>query len=118
VRIALLLKLAVLGLLIVAAFDGANLVRTAYGADRDAESAAIAASQTYRSTKNVQLAYDAAVAAINDPEAVVDPQTFSADEDGVVRLTVHRKSDSVVLRRVHEQWTEIAMSSNARPPSS
>lgn len=116
-RIALLLKLAVLALVIVAAFDGANLIRAGFGADNEAGEVARAATQNYDSSKNVQQAYDAAVAALTDSHDVIDPSTFVFDANGEVSLTVRRKADSVVLGRIRKSWTEITVKGSAGAPS-
>lgn len=117
-RIALFLKLGLLAVFVVLAFDGANLARSAYGADSEAGNVARAATTTYSSTKNVQAAYDAAVAALAHPDDVIDTKDFVFDANGAVTLTLHRKADSVVLGRLREQWTQITVSGHAARPSS
>ena len=89
----LTLVVALFGLL---AFDGIALVKTSFTAADHATGAAKAAADTYRSTKNAQAAYDAAVATVDPASEGIDPKTFSVNPaDG--RVTLEVKSEAVTL---------------------
>lgn len=89
---------AVLGLL---AFDGIALAKTSFTAADHATSAAKAAADTYRSSRNAQAAYDAAVAEIPAGSETIDPASFSVDPtDGAVTLEVRAQATTVWMQYV------------------
>ena len=115
-KIALLLKLGVLALVVVLGFDGASVARQAYRADREAGDAARVATRTFMATKNVQQAYDAAVAELPAGD-VIDPETFAVDDLGGVTLTLRSTADTVVLGRLRDTWTTLTVEGSANRPS-
>lgn len=96
-----LAKLAVtLGVLGVLAFDLISIGASRVGAADDAGNAAIAASQAWEETHDVQQAYNAAVDAAGEHGETVDTKNFVIDPDSTVHLTVRRTAKTVVLGHI------------------
>ena len=97
-----LTKVAVLlGVLGVFAFDGISLVHTRLMAADAATTAANAAAENFKTTKNVQLAYNAAIATVgSNPDASIETATFHVGSDGVVTLRLHLKATTLVVRHI------------------
>ena len=93
----LVLSLAVLGLL---AYDGMSLVTANFSAADHATVAAMAASDAYRSSHDVQVAYDAAVAAVAGEGDTIDTKTFVVTPDAHVTLVLHRTASSLWMHRI------------------
>jgi hypothetical protein len=92
----LVLVVAGLGLI---GFDGVALVKTNFTAADHASTAATAGADTYRQTKNVQQAYDAAVAAV--PGDTIDPNKFVVNPTtGTVKLTVTEQAVTLWVYRI------------------
>lgn len=109
----LALVIAVLGLL---AFDGIALVKTNFSAADHAGSAAVAGADTYRQTKDVQQAYNAAVAAASGD--TIDPKAFTVDPStGKVHLTVTEDAVTLWLQKIGplKKYTVIHASADATP---
>lgn len=87
-------------LLGVMAYDGVNVVVANVGAADDAVTAAREASDVLRSTRDVQAAYDAAVATLDSDDATIETETFLAGADGAVDLVVVRHPDTLWLQRL------------------
>lgn len=105
---------AVFGLL---AFDGIALVKTNFTAADHAASAAKTAAETYRTTKNPQAAYDAAVAQVTADDETIDPKSFSVSQDGRVKLEV--KAEAVTLWMHYlgplKKWTVVTQTGEGVP---
>ncbi len=97
-----LTKLALLlGVLGIFAFDGISLVHTHLTASDAATTAANAAAENFKTTKNVQLAYNAAIATVGtNPDATIETTTFHIGSDGVVTLRLHLKATTLILRHI------------------
>ena len=92
----LALAMSVLGLI---GFDGVALVKTNFTAADHAGTAASAGADTYRQTKNVQQAYDAALASV--PGDTIDPKTFLVNPaTGSVHLTVTEQAVTLWVYRI------------------
>lgn len=111
-----LLKLLPIVLLVIVIYDGANLARTAYGVDRDADDVARVAARAYSSTKDVNAAYNAAVASLKDGDTI--PQnSFAVDEFGTVTLEVSRGKDTLLIGKVKREWETFTVEGSAGRPS-
>ncbi len=109
----LTLVMAALGLL---AFDGIALIKTNFTAADHASAAASAGAETYRQTRNVQQAYDAAVEAASGN--LIEPKAFIVDPTtGKVSLTVTQDAVTLWVYRVGplKKYTVIRASSDATP---
>lgn len=94
----LALSVAVFGLV---AFDGIALVTTHFQAADHAETAALAAADTWKSTHDVQAAYNAAVAEVDASGETIDAKSFKVDaSDGHVTLTLHHEAATLWMHRV------------------
>lgn len=97
---------AVLGLVALVAFDGLAVASTTASVADQGSMAAREASEVWDATKNIQLAYNAAVASATEanPGNVVPTKGFSVDTDGTVHLVIRRESDTLLIHR----WTRTA----------
>ncbi len=93
----LALTLAVLGLVV---FDGVALVAATFQTEDAATSAARAAAESFRSSHDVQKAYDAAYAEVADSGDSVGTKDFRVAADGRVTLSVTRTAHTLVLRKI------------------
>ncbi|HWB65857.1 MAG TPA: hypothetical protein VG708_03395 [Mycobacteriales bacterium] len=85
--------LAVLG---IGGYDAVAVMPARMSAADDAQDAAYAASQTWRTTGNYSAAYQAAAASIaGDPETIAGGITF--DPDGTAHLVLHRRVDAILI---------------------
>lgn len=110
----LVATLAVLGVL---AFDAISLGSTRFSVEDDAQTAARAAVEVYRDSKDVQRAYDAALAELGDSGATVDAPTFAVAQDGSITLTVRTTAPTLVLEKVPplRDWAETSATVTGRP---
>ena len=109
----LVLAMALLGLI---GFDGVALVKTNFTAADHASTAAAAGADTYRQTKNVQQAYDAAVAAV--PGDTIDPKKFLVNPaTGSVHLTVTEEAVTLWVYRISplKKYTIVRASADGQP---
>jgi hypothetical protein len=88
---------ALLGLL---AFDGFTVVVASFGAADDATTAASAAADDFHTSKSVQSAYNAAVAAVSGKGDTVETTSFSIAQNGQVTLTVDRHPKTLWMHRI------------------
>lgn len=96
-----LAKLAVtLGVLGVLAFDLISIGAARVGAADDAGTAAIAASQAWEETHDLQQAYNAAAESAGEHHETVDTKNFVIDPDNTVHLTVRRTAKTVVFGHI------------------
>ena len=99
---------AVLGL---AGFDGLSLITTRLDLIDQGKQAARAGSVTWRSTPDIQTAYDAAArdAAESNPQNVVRPDSFVVARDDTVSLRIDREATTLLLHRIKplKQWTVV-----------
>jgi hypothetical protein len=115
-RIVVVLAIAGLGL-----FDAISVGSTAVSLSDQGNLAAREASEIWQSTDSVQAAYDAAVTSATEanPQNVVDPKTFTIDEDNTVHLTVSRTATSIVLYHwgPTAKWAELTRDGRGRSVS-
>ncbi len=111
----LTVTLAVLGLI---AFDAISLGVGRMQAEDRAITAARAAVTAYGESKDVQRAYDAAVATLDDPVAdSIDPTRFTVTSDGAVTLTVEHVAQTMLVEKVGpiRHWTTSRGTTTATP---
>ena len=113
----LVILFAVVGFL---AYDGVMLVVANFGASDDASTAAGAAADAYKSTGNIQSAYNAAVQAVAGKGDTVETKTFSIDASGKVTLTIDRTPTTLWMHRIGplKKWTLVHESGSGIPTSS
>lgn len=96
-----LAKLTVtLGLLGLVAFDGISVLSASFQAADQATTAAGAAADSYKTSHDVQVAYDAALAAVAGDNDTVETTTFRIAPDGRVTLRLHKMANTVWLQRI------------------
>jgi hypothetical protein len=110
----LVVLFAVLG---VVAFDGFTLMVSNFGAADDAGVAASAAADSFHAKSDVQLAYNAAVAAVAGKGDTVETKSFQVDQSGKVTLTVDRTPTTLWMHRIGplKKWTLIHQSGDGTP---
>lgn len=106
--------LAVLGLI---GFDAISLGSAQFQAEDHARAAVRAASETYRGGKDVQKAYEAALAEIAQHDETIDPQTFTIRPDGEITLTLRRVAPTMVLEKIPplRDWAQVQRTVTGRP---
>lgn len=104
----LVIVLSALGLV---AFDGISIATARLSVEDQAVAAAREASRSFQQSRNVQAAYDTAVATAleADPLNEVPPAAFQAEQDGTVTLSVHRTATTIVLHHIGwiEHWADV-----------
>ncbi len=111
----LVLGISLLGIVL---FDGAALVRTNVNAADHANTAALAAVEVYKQTKDVQAAFTAAESAVAASGAVLDPTTFLADPStGRIRLEVTEEAVTLWLHKAGplKKYVTVHASGQASP---
>lgn len=107
----------VLGLFGVVGFDLISVGAGRMQAEDHAQTAVRAANETYRSTPDLQAAYDAAVAAVVEHGDTIEAQSFTVAPDGRITLTLHRSVPTMILEKIApvRGWAEITSTVSARP---
>ena len=114
----LVVVLAVLG---VVAFDLVALGVGRLQAEDRAAAAARAAVSSWSSSKDVQAAYEAALARVAEDggalEDTIDPGSFRVDPDGAVTLTLRHTATTLVVEKVGpaRPWATSSVTTTARP---
>jgi hypothetical protein len=105
----LVVVLSVVGLI---AFDGISIATARLSVEDQATAAAREASRAFQQTRNVQAAYDTAVATAveADPLNAVPPGAFRAQQDGTVTLVVQRTATTLVLQHIKwiADWADVS----------
>lgn len=106
--------LAILGLI---GFDAISLGLARFQAEDHAQVAARAASADFRSSKNLQAAYDAALAEVAEYGDSIDPQSFTVTPEGAVTLTLHRTASTMIVEKIGplRDWAEVSRTVSATP---
>jgi hypothetical protein len=111
----------VLGLAGIALFDAISIGTTAVTVSDQGSYAAREASENWQTTKSVQQAYDAAVAAATEQNInnTVATKDFHIDDDGTVHLTVSREATTLVVFRIGaiKQWAHVERQASGRSVS-
>ncbi|MDX6198034.1 MAG: hypothetical protein QOJ79_1185 [Actinomycetota bacterium] len=114
-----LTKLAiVLGVLGLLGFDAISLAQAHFQAADRASTAAQAAAEEYRSSHDVQRAFNAAYATVSGDDSI-ESTTFRVGADGLVRLRLHHVATTLVLRHIGplKHWAVAVETGEGRPPS-
>ena len=108
---------AVLAVLGVVAFDAISLGAARFSVEDDAQTAARAAVASYRDSKDVQRAYDAALAEVSAAGSTIDAPTFVVGPDGSITLTVRTTAPTLLLEKVAplRDWAETTATVTGRP---
>jgi hypothetical protein len=106
--------LAVLGVL---GFDLVSLGAARFQAEDHAQSAVRAANESWKSSKDLQAAYDAALAQVTEHGDSIDPHTFTVSPAGAITLTLHRTAPTMVVEKIGpvRDWAEVEVTVSATP---
>lgn len=107
----------VLALLGVVGFDLISLGTARLRAEDNAQSAARAADASWKSAKDLQQAYDAALAEVVKDGDTIDPQTFTVSPEGGITLTLRRTAPTMLVEKIGpaRRWAEVEVTVSARP---
>ena len=110
----LVATLAVLG---VVGFDLVALGATRFQAEDHAQAAVRAANETWKSSKDLQAAYESALAEAAEHGDRIDPQTFTIASDGAITLTLQRTAATVLVEKVGplRGWAQVSTTVSGRP---
>ena len=110
----LVATLAVLG---VIGFDLVSLGAARFQAEDHAQTAVRAANESWKSAKDLQAAYDAALAEVVEHGDTIDPQTFTVGPDGSITLTLHRTAPTMVVEKIGpvRSWADVEVTVSAAP---
>lgn len=107
--------LAVLG---VIGFDAISLGAAQFQAEDHAQTAARAAAESYRADKDVQRAYDAALAEVAEDGDTLDAEAFTVGTDGAVTLRLRREVPTLLVDRIPpvRDWATVTRTVTGAPP--
>jgi hypothetical protein len=113
--VKLVVGFALVGLLVV---EGGSIIWARLKASDAADSAAIAAADSFSQNHDVRFAREAALDAVErkDPDArLVEP--FKVQPDGTVRVTVLKRAPTVLVDRIGltEDWAIIRITATGSP---
>ena len=111
----LVIGFAVVGVL---GFDLVAIGAARFQAEDHAQAAVRAAHESYRSGgKDLQKAYEAALADAAGHGDTVEPRSFTIAPDGTITLTLHRGAATMLVKRVAplRSWTDVEVTVSARP---
>jgi hypothetical protein len=115
-----LTKLAVaIAIVGVALFDSLSLAAAHLGAQDDASTAAEAASSEYRTSHNVDAAYQAALDTLPSDSETLPPRQFMVQPDGTVDLVLIRTTTTLLLHRIGplKKYAVVVVHDVATPPT-
>jgi hypothetical protein len=99
-------------------FDAISIGTTAMTVADQGSTAAQQASEAWKTSNNVQTAYNAAVASAADsnPADVIATRDFKIDQDGTVHLTVSRTATTLIVYRISaiRKWAHIERQATGR----
>lgn len=111
----LVVALSLAGLVL---FDAISIGTTAVTLTDQGSYAAREASESWKTSQNLQLAYNAAVSAAQEQNAEneVDTATFRVDKDNTVHLTIGREAPTLVLFRWSRtaRWAQLQREAKGR----
>ena len=112
----LMVAIAIVG---VALFDSISIGAAKLGATDDASAAAEAASTAYRSSHNVQAAYQAAIDSLPSTAESLPPQLFVVQSDGTISLVLRRTTTTLVVHRIGplKKYTVVVVHGKSTPPT-
>jgi len=91
-----------LAIIVVLFHDGVVLGLAQITTDQDAQLAARAAAQSWSASPDLQKAYDAAALSVASKGTDIDTESFKIDANGLVTLTAHRTTSTMVAD--HLSW--------------
>jgi hypothetical protein len=115
-----LTKLAVVIAIVgVALFDSISIGAARLGAKDDANNAADAASQDFRSSHNVDSAYQAALESLPSDSETIPAKTFLVQPDGTVSLVLRRTVSTLVAHDIGplKKYALVVEHGEATPPT-
>lgn len=106
----------VLGLLGLIAFDAIAVVQSRFQASDRAATAASAAADEYRNSRDVQKAYNAAFATVSGDDTI-ETSTFRVADNGTVTLRLHHIATTLIISRIGpiKNWAEAVETGQGRP---
>lgn len=106
--------LAVLGLV---GFDAVSLGAAQFQAEDRAQQAVRRATESYRASRDLQAAYNAALAETLGTGDTIAPAGFSASPDGAVTLTLRHESATLLVEKVPplRKYTVVTRTVTGRP---
>lgn len=109
---------AVLALVSVSAFDAISVGAAHVSGADDANSAALAAADTWRDTHNVNSALDSARAAAGANETVLSAG-FVIQPDGTVHLVMKKTATTLVMSHIGplKKYTVVTLQGESGPPA-
>jgi hypothetical protein len=112
----LMVATAIIGL---ALFDTLSIGAAKLGASDDANTAAEAAGADYRTSHNVQSAYQAALDTLPSDAETIPPRQFVIEPNGTVELVLHRTTTTLVAHRIGplKKYAFITVHAVATPPT-
>jgi hypothetical protein len=112
----LAVAIAIVGL---ALFDSLSIGAAKLGASDDANTAAEAASADYRTSHDVQSAYQAALETLPSDTETIPPRRFVVQTDGTVSLVLHRTTTTLVAHSIGplKKYSVVTVHAVATPPT-
>jgi hypothetical protein len=103
----------------VALFDSLAIGAAHLGASDDANTAAEAASADYRTSHDVQAAYQAAVETLPTDSESIPPQQFVVQPDGTIDLVLRRTTTTLIAHRIGplKKYALVVVHATATPPT-
>jgi exosome complex RNA-binding protein Csl4 len=107
-------SLAILG---VVGFDAVSLGAGRFQAEDHAQKAARAGVESYRDTKDLQRAYDAALAEVVADGDTLDADAFTAGPDGSITLRLRREVPTVLVEKIGplREWATVTRTVTGSP---
>ena len=110
----------VMALLGVVGFDLVSMGAGRLQAEDEAQAAARAAVTSFKADKDLQAAYEAALAHLSKQGAVgstISPESFSVAPDGAVTLTLEHTAPTLVVEKVPQvrSWATASATVTGRP---
>jgi hypothetical protein len=112
----LVVAIAVVG---VALFDSISIGAARLGATDDASAAAEAAGASYRTSHDVQAAYQAALETLPSSSESLPPQQFVVQSDSTVDLVLRRTTNTLLARRIGplKKYVVVVVHGESVPPT-
>jgi hypothetical protein len=112
----LAVSLAVVGLML---FDGLAVGAAHLAATDDANQAAQAGAAEYRTSHDVQAAYQAAVESITSDSETLPAQQFVVEPDGTVQLALRRTITTLLVHRIGplKKYAVVVEHGESSPPT-
>ena len=112
----IVIAIAIVG---VALFDSLSLAAAHLGAADDASTAAEAASASYRTSHDVDVAYQAALETLPSAAESLPPRQFVVRADGTVDLVLLRTTTTLLVHRIGplKKYAVVVVHDEATPPT-